>query len=801
MKKGDSMGAFNLEIRRQVTLATRRGAAGAGVWLLAAVAGSGSTLAIAQDQGATLEEVLVTAQKREESLQDVPISVSALSSEDLANRGVTALGNLQQAPVPGLFIQPFAGVSSVLIIDMRGVTTSDPSQGTAEMGTAVYLDDVYLGRAQGLGTEIADPERIEVLRGPQGTLFGRNAQGGAVRIVSKKPTGEFGGTAKVAYGDYGHERYEAHLNLPEFAGLALKLDYLSSHLDGYTENGPRLSRLSKQRDFGYRDGDGYRASLRWQPTDAITLDYAYEHSDTDTVGDYFVLVRPSDASPQFILPPTFSGARPTNESIHRRTEDSWIALFNEPFNDRVDGHTLQAEFELTSSLKLRSISAYRELDNSGSQSLGGAFAFVPLGPAGVPVAAFTPRPDTSGVGLPSETRVYAVSGTVPYSSIDQDQRSQEFQLIGSTEQLEYVVGAYYYKENVQDTRQTFFNIMYTDPAFTNALGVNPFSLPFPGQGVSLQEAHAESSAGFAQVTWTPASVEQWHFTTGIRYTDDRKEFRRTRQGGAVVNIVPELFEERRWDPAATIAFDFTTNINAYLRYAQAYRAGGVNTRSPTFRPFASEENKSLELGVKSQLLDNRLRLNIAAFENRITDRQMTIQVNPNNPAITDTLNAPGETRIRGVEIEGAAALTDELTMSITYAYQDGELDAAALARLDPGSIFQLQSLPKHAGTVSVDYTLPPFSFGELGLHANYAIASDTPGTVRVPRTGYAYEVERNVANARVTLRNMPVGPVDLAVSGFINNVFDEAYPVFTAPGANAALMAPRTAGVEFTMSF
>lgn len=207
------------------------------------------------------------------------------------------------------------------------------------------VDDVYLGRAQGIGAELADPERIEVLRGPQGTLFGRNAEGGAIRIVTKKPTGELGGNAKVTYGNYDQQRYEAHLNLPEVAGFSVKLDYLNTSHNGWTENGPRVERLAKQEDFGSFDAEGYRAAVRWKPVDTVTVDYAYDHSVTKDVRDYNVLVAPPYGfQPDGPLTPltTFQGARPLTDSIHERTDKTWTPLYAEPYKTTAYGHTLQA---------------------------------------------------------------------------------------------------------------------------------------------------------------------------------------------------------------------------------------------------------------------------------------------------------------------------------------------------------------------------------------------------------------------------------------------------------------------------
>jgi len=750
----------------------------------------------------SLDSVVVTAQKREERLQDVPIAITALSSIALEERGIESLSDFGRTPAPGLQIQPFVGVGTRLIIDMRGVTNPDPTQGTAELSNAIYLDEVYLGRAQGLGMELADPERIEILRGPQGTLFGRNAQGGAVRIVSKRPTGFFGGNVKSTLGEYGTVRHALHLNLPEIAGIAFKLDTIHSNLDGYTRN-PRSELIDRQLDFGYNRSEGYRASMLWNPLDTLEIYYSYELAHSKSGSEYQHLVRPEVTGPDYIPPPHFLGAQ-RDSSVHERARESFIGLYTESFRIDTHGHTLHLDYQINDDVRLRSITSYRTLDESGADQLSGAYTLVPLGPAGVPAGAFAARADTSGLYLDPATPVYAVSGVVPYNLVAQDQKSQEFQLIGSSEQVEYVAGLYYFTEDVEDLRQTFFSIMYTEPGtpnFGNPVGTNPFSLPFPGQGATQQSARTRSYAAFVQATWTPLALERrLHLTAGLRFTSDEKSFRRSLQSDVPVDLRPDDFDAKRWDPAATVAFDFTANLNGYLRYAQAYRSGGVSVRSPTFRPYNESVNKAWEMGLKSELLDRRLRANVAVFQNRLMDNQVGVMVDPTNPSLTDTINVPGTTRIQGMETELHYMPTSGLLFSLSYAYQDVKQPEDALRTLDPGANFYVQGLFRHMGMLAVDYTVPTH-LGEMLLHLDYARGNKAPGTTRVPIDDHAWELERNVANARVTLRKLPIGPVSLRLSVFVNNVFDKAYPVFVAPGSNAAMLAPRMFGVDLGFDF
>lgn len=756
--------------------------------------------------GQGVEEIVVTAQKREENMQNVPIAVSAFSSAALEARGATALTSLLQAPPPGVVMQPFAGSQSLLIVDMRGVTNGDPGQGTSEVGTAVYLDDVYLGRAQGLGLELADPERIEVLRGPQGTLFGRNAEGGAIRVVTKKPTGEFGGSAKVMVGNYDQRRYEAHLNLPEIAGFAVKLDYLNTRHDGWTGAGPRVARIARQEAFGALDAEGYRASVRWKPTDTITVDYAYDHSTTDDTRDYSVLgTPPYGFAPDGPLTPlttfTAPGGQPRT-GIHDRVDDAWISLYNAPFRVKAQGHTLQAGWELNDNLTLRSITAFRKTSEKGANQLGGAFTVSSLGPTGQPISLLVPGLGTTSLGLDPSTTVYAISGVASYNEVDQKQESQEFQLIGSFGDIEFVAGAYYFHEKVKDLRQSFLSIVFTDPGLTQAIGVNPFTVGSASAGLGAQNAESTSYAGFGQVTWSPGFAgDRLHLTAGLRYTDDKKTFLRSINNGAAVHLVGEPFREKRFDPAFTIAYDIADSVNFYAKYSQAYRAGGVSVRSPAFKPFGAEVNKAFELGIKSEMLDRRLRVNAALFENRIHNRQITAQLDPTgNPAVTDTLNAPGVTRIRGAELEIVAAPTRGLQAAITYAFLDGHRPPS-YTQIDPNAELRIQSLPRHAITAAIDYTVPITNVGDLAFHLDYAMASDTPGTGRVAYGAFAWDIERDVTNARIALQNIEVGPAKWRLAFFGKNIFNNAYPVFTAPGANAVLSAPRTYGLELGASF
>jgi iron complex outermembrane recepter protein len=355
---------------------------------------------------------------------------------------------------------------------------------------------------------------------------------------------------------------------------------------------------------------------------------------------------------------------------------------------------------------------------------------------------------------------------------------------------------------VQDGRQTFFTYVALDPALTDVVSTNPYSLPFPGQGLTSQTADTRSFAGFAQATYTPGFAEdKLHLTAGIRYTNDQKKFHRYLLGGDPVDITPAPFKASRFDPAFTAAYDLAPTVNIYARYAQAYRAGGASVRSPSFTPFGAEVNKSVEVGIKSDFFDHRVRVNGALFQNRISNRQATVQISATDPSLTDVINFPGVTRIRGGEAEVTVSPVSGMVFSGTYTYMKSRIPDVKIAT-DPNGIYYVANVPRHTFTIATDYTLPAWSFGQLAAHFDYAYATPYECTPRVGSDNYVYKCRRNVGNARLTLQNIELARgTKLRISGYVNNVFNQAYPIFVAPGATYYSAAPRTYGIEAGVSF
>ena len=255
---------------------------------LAVSAAGGFTLpAAAQDapRAAGLEEVVVTAQRREESLQDTPIAITAFTAGKMSDLGVFDVSQVADF-APNVTIQKQPSSNSNMNINIRGVGQNETAL-TADPKVGFYIDGVFMSKTVGAVFDVADLERIEVLRGPQGTLFGRNSTGGAVNVTTKKPSGELGAKVEGSVGNFGYERYGASVDLPAVANVAAKLSYNRMQSDGWADNDyrgtPQQPATSVEENLGSEDNEAWRIALRWTPTDTLTLDYSYDNTDNTGV--------------------------------------------------------------------------------------------------------------------------------------------------------------------------------------------------------------------------------------------------------------------------------------------------------------------------------------------------------------------------------------------------------------------------------------------------------------------------------------------------------------------------------------
>jgi iron complex outermembrane receptor protein len=733
---------------------------------------AGQAAAMPDDDKPRIEEVLVTARKTEESLQATPLAISALSAEALADKGIAGLDDFKTSPSPFLRITPYGGSGSVPLIGIRGLSTDDPGQATNEPAVGVYLDGVYLGRAQGSAMAITDVERIEVLRGPQGTLFGRNALGGAVSIVSKKPTGQFGLEQTFSAGDYDALKSLTRLNLPEVAGLKTKLDYLRDRRDGWVKNSQPGA-----EDFFAFDRSAARVDVLWDAPETFSAEYVFDYSDDDTAFGYNQRATPGSNTP---LP-----AEPD------RVKHAQTPVPLEMSNVRSQGHTLTLAWDVSDALTLKSISSLRKTDYESFESYANFFVYVPL----------------------SATPATALSGLIGGQDDQQDQFSQEIQAVGTLDtasagRFKYAAGLYYFNEEVDST------VVQGSTAYLYPNGAgNPAGATVLAEYIGFADpvwvvnVKARSLAAYAQTSWTPPVLEdRLEATLGLRYTDDHKEGSQTTLYGGPSNAKFD-FNGNKLDYNLSLQYAWTDSLRTYARAASAYRSGGVSLRDPAFVPYDNDEVTTYELGLKSDLWDQRVRVNLAAYHSDFDDMRTSFS-DPLAPTTTRLFNADGTVKIDGIEAEVTLAVTSALTFTAAYNYMDTDVpDQANPFAPTVVQRFELSQAPTHSGSLAVDWEIAELIGGMLHLHAD---AYSTGRAVSVPQltdTGDSY----NLFNARLSLKDIPVGAGHtLTASLWAKNLTDEEYRSFemrwfdnVGPGSADIVQygEPRTIGADVTFKF
>lgn len=745
--------------------------------------------------GVEIEEIVITATKRETNLQDTPIAISVINDELIKTRHVQSLLDLQDGGVPSLRIAPFESRQSALTIGMRGIVPLDANQPAREQGVGVYIDGVYLGRQHGLNAGLLDIERIEVLRGPQGTLFGRNAEGGAVNMVSRAPTGEFGGRAAAGFGNFGSYSANAHIDLPAIAGIAFKIDGMIQHQNATVKN-PMEGELG----WGGFHRYGGRIAARWKPVDALTVDLAYDIGRDENTPQYSQLINYN--------PNGYTGVRPLPPLVvvtDERMKVADLGLPQQASVSKADGLMGVVKYRFSNAAELRSITAWRSVKDDQWDNSGGAHR--------PPV--FTPN----CTGNACNFSRYSLS------QLNQHQFSQEVQLVGSLPQVDYVAGLYYFDEFAEDAAAT------PNTARWNADGTG-YTILDPCTGSAgfgsqpgcrsldrASRAWAKSYAAYGQFTWTPAGLDQLHLTIGGRYTIDKKNGILYKVSNADTNLTFRLKSDR-FDPLVTLAYDVTPDVNVYAKFATGYRAGGASSRSLTYRSFGPEKVKSYEIGLKSDLFDRRVRFNLAGY---IMDRTGSqIDFNFYNPVTNrntlETVNAPGTTKIRGIEAELTARPADGLTLGLSYAYTHAKVPQTPNP-LRPDNAVQpvyIVFTPPHALSGSIDYAVPVASNGpELRFHmdANYSDAVYSFDSEDV-KTDSSF-----IVNARLSLAEIPMSDrgTTAAISLWSRNLFNEAH-IYRRSAANslpnpntgstsgiigdyANYNTPRTFGIEGTLKF
>ncbi len=714
--------------------------------------------AAAQDDGG-IAEIVVTAQRRDQRLQDAPLSVTALSADSLTDRGIDNLGDISNF-APNLELHPTnrpAGGGSAFAGYIRGVGTGD-FQFPTDPGIGLYVDDVYIARSIGGLLSLEDIERVEVLKGPQGTLYGRNTIGGAINVITVDPrlTGDATGMFKVRAGSFKRADVSALVNTPlveDKLGLKLSASLLTSEGFG--------TRILDGLHYGSENRFILRGAIKAQLSERVTLKIAgdYTRQRQNPPSGYFINYIPTGATVakiarynQFAAPYLNASLGLPAGSIYdarwRSTGPYDIYSLQSQQDDAdIGGVAATLTFDLSDTVSLKSISAWRKID-----------ALV----------------EVDGDQIP-----YPIQQS--RTTMGQDQLSQEFQLGGTAMdgKLNFLLGAYAFREQGKSTVFTrSFEGIYEAIV---AAGGTPTAAD-AGNTFTTFYLKATSFALFTQETLNV--TDQFGITLGARYNKDRKEYStsvvRPQSGLVVVPLSAAVAEWDSFTPRVALEYKPNTDVLLYASYSKGFKSGGfgastvASTPTPRYDP---ERLTSYELGAKTAWFNNRLTFNVAGFYSEYRNIQLTVQsVDPvTNANIRTTRNAGGS-NIKGFEVEVAARPTRGLNLNLGIGYVDAKFDTLAAAATGSGFVLgsRVPQIPDWSINAGASYSIETGA-GEVTLRGDISHKGSQFLTAADPTS---FQDSYELVGARVAWKPNFAPGVELSVEG--TNLTKTSYAYYKA---------------------
>ncbi len=720
--------------------AIRRALAAAGLASLAAVSHA------QQAEAQRLEEITVTARKVQENLQDTPIAVTAITGAALEDRQVFRTDTLDQL-VPNLQFAnnaPLAGNNASSAVFIRGIGQTDPTS-TVDPGVGLYIDDVYIGNAVGGNMELRDIANVQVLRGPQGTLFGRNTIGGAVLLSTADPGDEFGGKVRAGFGEDNLIDGFIALDAPFSDSFKTRWSFGLRKQDGYVTR-------PDGTDLG--DSNTFTGMTKWvwTPSDSVRAALAIDYTEADENGSPLVFAAINEAAtfprvssqeagcPGVVFPasgpvPMLDDPRCANDfqGAGPYANNGSVPLLSELRNY---GASLNLSFDLSDSFTLKSITAYRKLDWQGIR-------------------------DADNTPLTILHTYYDVTG---------DQLSEELQLTYQSDRTVGVFGLYYFEQTSDDIV---------------TVELNP---PPPGIQRDSDNNKVDNQSWAAFTQWTFKFSDMFAATIGGRYTEDKKDAFPDQFDFATPTVkqVPAIWYSDTFSsftPSASLQLNWNEDAMSYLSYSEGFKGGGWNShfnavltpeQQAALHPFAPEEAQTIELGTKLDLADNTLRLNLAIFSSDYTDMQLTYR-GPAPAGVAPFVTNAGETSIDGAEVELTWLPLPDLNIEASLGDLDATIDSLdniPFAVLPPGLV-EGNALPYAP---------------ELQGHFGIAYTAHAGGWEIVPRVDVSYQDE-TFFDATDTVEIAQVDPVTTVnvqvqlrsekwrfIAG-LNNATDELYPI------------------------
>jgi iron complex outermembrane receptor protein len=738
---------------------------------------AGSAFAQQAEDDGEMREVVVTAQFREQNVQETPLAITAISGEMLESRNQTNLAEITNQ-APNVTLKPQgAAFGPSMGASIRGVGQFDFNP-ALEPGVGIYVDDVYFATLTGSILDLLDLERVEILRGPQGTLAGKNSIGGAVKLFSKKPQGS-GGYLTGTYGSRDRVDLRGSADFAITDNLFARLSGVSKQQRGYIERRdfgcdfpnsgvPILVSVGQDCVLGYNGEVNYsaiRGALRFVASDNLEISGAVDYTDDDRDAAGGVLVQTtSTVNPNVqpkagmtlplstFVPPKGSyynyGSYYNPAGTFTRLASPGAGATTPMDETRADGRVRfsgwgasgNVDWTINDRLSVKSISAYREYDSYFSNDNDQSPLAVSLG-----------------------------YGNLAFHSF-----SQEVRLNGAffdNDRLAYTVGAFYMdQKSIYATTQ---DLRYSPASLTQFQGDDP--------------VNADTMAFFTHVSFL--LTDKLTLNGGLRYTDEHKDYtfiRRTRTGavhpalGAIDGRTTD-YDGDKLDYRANAQYQWTDDLMTYLQVATGFKGGGVSPRpfsAAQAVPFDPEELKSYELGVKSELFDRRARVNVSVFFSDYSDLQLTLSSCPQYGVglpCAVVANA-GDAEMKGAEIEAEIRPVDGLAIDASYSYLDFKYtfinpDAGGPTRpTGPQYGMRPGYVPKTKWSAGVQYEIPLGNFGSLTPRVDASYQGDlfTNGANAATNLIESY----TIANARLTWRN---GEGDWESSLEVTNLTDKYY--------------------------
>lgn len=709
--------------------------------------------------GGGVTDIVVTARRREESIQNVPVSVTAFSSQALESRNAREVDDL---------LGTIPNVNATDGLQIRGIGYNTRNIGI-EAGATVYVDGVYTGRPSTYNQDLADVASVQVLRGPQGTLYGKNSIAGVIAISTKLPEFDFEGHGRVDFGNRDRRRVDLTVNVPLADNLAIRTSASKSSINGWIKD------LINDQVFGGSENTTFRTALRWDPTPDLQIVLRADHQkiwsnprEGAVDGETLLGDDPQYAPPRPIVAP---GKYTTVEDT--RTNGTTV----------MEGGSLTIEYSASSALKITSITGYRY----------------------------------------NKSRIFEGEDSSALNEIEVDfsdeqkQLTEELRASGSVGRLDYVAGFYYFN---QKSSQHNKGILGTDFA------IPPLGIPAGADKIIDPAARINTDSVAAFVDLTYELTDKLELTAGGRLNKEKKNFafKITSDAPALFYVVPfdtDSFTQSDFSPTFGVRYHVTRDIMTYFRYAKGYKSGGWNADFISTSPggtaptvpslrFGAENAETYEIGAKTSWFNHHVVLNGSVFQTNFDNLQVAqffgINIDSGSP-LSVTGNA-GKARIKGFELETTVIPFEGLTLSGGVGYLDARYlvfnNVDGKGANANGN--RMVGVPDWTGNASIIYSYPLANGGKITARGDYqSISARTGDPLNDPlrRSPGSWS-----ANARLTY----AAPDDRwQLSLFGSNIFDrhnailygiqqfavdQNYPVRTVNYAE-----PRTYGVSLEFNF